>query len=57
MAARNGDDADYDENESDGEAERYTEIWLDSGELVIYDVDNSDAWVQSESVVALDAMA
>jgi hypothetical protein len=57
MAARNGDDADYGGTESDDGSERYTEIWLDSGELVIYDVDNADAWLQSGSTVALDAMA
>jgi hypothetical protein len=56
MAARNGDDADYGGVESDDD-ERWTEIWLDSGELVIYDVDNPEAWLQSGSTVALDAMA
>ena len=55
MAARNGDDADYGVVESDDD--RCTEIWLDSGELVIYDVDNPEAWVQSGLTVALDAMA
>jgi hypothetical protein len=57
MAARNGDDTDYNRTETDTEQERYTNIWLDSGELVIYDVDNADAWIQSGSTVALDAMA
>jgi hypothetical protein len=55
MAARSGDDADYGGVESDDE--RCTEIWLDNGELVIYDVDNPEAWVQSGSTVELDAMA
>lgn len=56
MAARNGDGADRG-FESDDRLERYTEVRLDTGELVIYDVDNSDAWVQSASTVALDTMA
>jgi len=56
MAARNGDEADRD-FEPDDQLERYTEVWLDTGDLVIYDVENSDAWVQSASTVALDAMA
>jgi len=57
MAARNGDDTDYDRTETGTEQERYTDIWLDSGELVIYDVENAEAWIQSGSTVTLDAMA
>jgi len=56
MAARNGDDGDR-SFEPHGEQDRYTDVRLDTGELVIYDVDNSEAWVQSASAVALDAMA
>ena len=57
MAARNGDDADYDGTGPDAELERYTDIWLDTGEIVIYDIDNSDAWIQSGRAFALDAVA
>ena len=57
MAARNRDDRDYDGTEPGIKQERYTDIWLDSGELVVYDVDNPEAWIQSGSTVTLDAMA
>jgi hypothetical protein len=35
---------------------RYAEIRLDSGEGVIYDVDDESGWIQSGSAVSLDAM-
>lgn len=58
IAARNGDDVDRGTGtETDGEREHHTEIWLETGELVVYDTDSPDAWVQSGSAVALGAMA
>jgi len=36
---------------------RYAEITLEDGDVVIYDQDNEDGWVQSGSAVDLEAMA
>lgn len=38
------------------ELSRYANISLENGEVVIYDVDNEDAWIQSDSSTAQGAM-
>ena len=58
MEARtSGDDARYKTIGSDVvELSRYADISLENGEVVIYDVDNEDAWIQSDSSTTQDAM-
>jgi hypothetical protein len=38
------------------ELESYAEVNLESGEVIIYDEDNEDAWIQSSSAIGLDFM-
>lgn len=37
------------------DGERWADIVLETGEVVIYDTDNHTAWVQSDTAVARDA--
>ena len=37
------------------DSERYGHLSLDNGEVVIYDREDSDTWVQSDLVVDVDA--
>lgn len=39
------------------ELDRYAEVDLEGGDVVIYDRDNEDAWIQSRAAVGLDSMA
>jgi len=39
------------------ELERYADVTLENGEVIIYDQDNEAAWVQSESAIGLEFMA
>jgi hypothetical protein len=39
------------------EAAGIAEITLEDGGLVVYDRDNTDAWLQSRTTVTLDSMA
>jgi len=39
------------------ELTRYADISLETGEVVIYDSDNEDAWIQSDSSKRRGAMA
>ncbi len=57
MAVRNDDEmADDTVGIETSERGRYAEIRLDSGGVVIYDVDDESGWLQSGSAVSLDAM-
>lgn len=38
------------------ELERYAEVNLEDGDVVIYDRENEDAWVQSASAIGLEFM-
>jgi hypothetical protein len=38
------------------ELQRYADVTLESGEVVIYDQDNEAAWIQSESATGLAFM-
>lgn len=38
------------------EFEQYADVRLEEGEVVIYDRDNEEAWIQSESAIGLDFM-
>jgi len=38
------------------EFESYAEVNLESGEVIIYDEDNEDAWIQSPSAIGLEYM-
>ncbi|MEF8851882.1 MAG: hypothetical protein V5A44_10535 [Haloarculaceae archaeon] len=58
MAVRTGDDTEYQTVGMDAaELQRYAEVTLESGEVVIYDEENEDAWVQSASAIGLEFMA
>jgi len=37
--------------------DRYGEITVDGGEVMIYDRENEDAWFQSDSAIQLGLMA
>lgn len=39
------------------ELDRYAEITLEDGGIIIYDRDNENAWVQSQAPVELQAIA
>lgn len=38
-------------------ADRYDDVTLENGEVLIYDEDDRDAWFQSDSAISLDMMA
>gem|GEM_PF-1925650 len=39
------------------EADQYDELEVGNGDVVIYDVDNHNAWIQSDDAVERDSMA
>jgi len=39
------------------ELQRYADVTLETGEVIIYDQDNEAAWIQSESAIGLEFMA
>jgi len=39
------------------ELQRYADVSLENGEVIIYDRDNEAAWIQSESAIGLGFMA
>jgi hypothetical protein len=52
------DDAEYDTVGVDAaEMERYAEVTLDSGDVIVYDRDNEDAWIQAGTAIRLEFMA
>lgn len=59
MSARPGDDAE--DSTTVGvnavDVQRYAEITLENGAVLIYDQENEDAWLQSESANELEMMA
>lgn len=58
MVVHTSDDTDYETIGVDAsELERYAELNLEDGELVIYDQKNEDAWVQSGAAVEVTSMA
>jgi len=53
----NEDGAEYQTVGADAtEFERYADVRLEEGEVVVYDRDNEEAWIQSESAIGLDHM-
>lgn len=38
------------------ELQRYADVTLENGEVIIYDEDNEAAWIQSESAIGLEFM-
>jgi hypothetical protein len=57
MSVRPDDDSEYKTIGVDAaELQQYAEVVLESGEVVIYDEDNEDAWVQSASAIGLEFM-
>ena len=36
---------------------RWTDLHLENGEVVIYDVDNHNAWIQSDGAVDVDGVS
>jgi len=44
-------------NETRSETSRYDELEIANGDVVIYDVDNHRAWIQSDDTVTGDEMA
>ena len=58
MATRNGGGTEYGAvGAAAATAGRYADITLEGGEVVIYDVNDEAAWVQSEAAVSLELMA
>jgi hypothetical protein len=58
MTVRTDDDAEYETIGMDApHLQRYAEVTLEDGEVVIYDVENEGAWVQSASAIVLEFMA
>lgn len=57
MEVRNDDDSDETIAIEAANLERYTDIRLENGEVVIYDVDDENAWIQAASAVPLETMA
>jgi hypothetical protein len=57
MEVRNDDDSDETVGIEAANLERYTDIRLENGEVVIYDVDDENAWIQAASAVPLETMA
>lgn len=59
----NGGDTHYtmstNDSRADGrsEADQYDELEVGNGDVVIYDVDNHNAWIQSDDAVERDSMA
>jgi hypothetical protein len=39
------------------ELQRYADVSLEDGEVIIYDRDNEAAWIQSPSAIGLEFMA
>lgn len=37
--------------------QRYASLHIDDGEMVIYDLSNHQAWIQSNHAVSIDGMA
>ncbi len=57
MSARTGDDTEYQTVGTGAtELQRYAAIRLETGEAVVYDTRNEDAWIQSDSAVGLAVM-
>jgi len=57
MSART-DDTDYETLGMDAaELDRYAEVTLESGGVIIYDRDNESAWIQADEPIELDSMA
>ena len=44
-------------NETRSETSRYDELEIANGDVVIYDVDNHRAWIQSDETVDSDEIA
>lgn len=55
MATRTDDTADG--GADGGERKRYAEVTRDAGDVLVYDTQNEDAWIQSDSAVDLARMA
>jgi len=45
-----------DDHEPEPTSDRWAELRLESGELVIYDVEEPTAWIQAEGAVQLSAL-
>jgi hypothetical protein len=57
MSVRTGDDTEYRTVGMDAaELQRYADVSLENGEVVVYDRDNEAAWLQSESAIGLEFM-
>jgi phage pi2 protein 07 len=44
-------------NDTRTEPDRYQQLEIENGDVVIYDADNHSAWIQSDDAVGTDAMA
>jgi hypothetical protein len=58
VAARTGDgDTEYGTVGVDArELGRFADVTLEDGEVIVYDQENEDAWVQSSSAIGLEFM-
>ncbi|WP_436927975.1 DUF7331 family protein [Halosimplex amylolyticum] len=55
MSVRSGDDASDETGGSDPGAEpRYVDLCLESGDVIVYDRERADAWIQSAAAVDLE---
>lgn len=58
MSVRTDDDAEYGTVGVDAaELERYDHVTLETGEVIVYDQDDENAWIQSGSAIGLEFMA
>lgn len=57
MAIRGNEDDEYEIVGSRAvDFERYAQIRLDGGDVVVYDTQNEDAWVQSDGAIGIELM-
>ena len=58
MSVRTGDeDAEFETLGVDAvDLERYAEVILESGDVIVHDRDDEDAWIQSDLALELDSM-
>lgn len=58
MSTRSDDGADYTTVGVDApQMERFDAITLEDGDLLVYDRDNEDAWIQTDTAVDLETLA
>lgn len=55
MSIRGNEDGEYDiVGSHPDEFERYTQLRLDDGDVIVYDTENEDAWIQSDGAIGIE---